>query len=316
MESAAPGPGRKPFWCAVLLQGPPRMGECTSPADGSWSAALLFLQYKATGAFLFCIPSPDFLGPKRWRREKKRKSLKDDERRESLRRTGTTVGEMGRCSVTELGKFQEDSGQTKSLMRLRLTRTPKRLARTGATGLTVGRGRGSERAWLPEMPRGGPPAVCRNVSPVSGAGGGGGHSASAATPPRSGSSPQAPAGLPRGRQVPARRPPPCTTPPPHLHPVPGAWEGPGGAASPRSGTPTHAAREGEKGILRSGRRAPGSPARAAARSVKGPSARLPLPQAVEGAGGVRREAAARGEGARGAPAGEARAAGPQRQGGG
>lgn len=49
--------------------------------------------------------------------------------------------------------------------------------------------------------------------------------------------------------------------PPHLHPVPGAWEGRGGAASPRSGTPTHAARKGEKGILPRGRRPPGSPAR-------------------------------------------------------
>lgn len=75
------------------------MGGYTSPADGSWSSALLSLQHKATCSFPFWIPSPDFLRPKRWRREKgkkKRESLKEDE---SPRLTGTTVGEMGQGSV-------------------------------------------------------------------------------------------------------------------------------------------------------------------------------------------------------------------------
>lgn len=133
------------------------------------------------------------------------------------------------------------------------------------------------------MPRGGSPAGWpepQSGTRGGGGGGGGGDSAPAATPSRSGSSPQAPAGLRRGREVPARRPAPCARPPPPSPAVPGRSRGerlrPGLAHRPtRRGTGKRASFPVVGGL-------PGAP-RAAASSAKGPSAPLPGPQAVEGA---------------------------------
>lgn len=108
---------------------------------------------------------------------------------------------------------------------------------------------------------------------------------------------------------------------PALHPLPTSTQSPAPGRDPgerlRPGLarrPTRRRRERRASFPVVGG-LPGAP-RAAAGPVKGPSARLPGSRAVEGADAVRREAAARGEGTPGAPAGEARAAGPPREGGG
>lgn len=137
--------------------------------------------------------------------------------------------------------------------------------------------RGSERARrLPEMPRGGPPAVRENGKRCGGGVGGG--RASAATPPRSGPAPHPARHLPDARIL-ARRPPPSTTPP--LHPAPGVpGRGPGKRLRPGLGPQPTGRGRGRSASFPVAGGLPGAP-RAAAGTVKGPSARLSGPQAAK-----------------------------------